>query len=89
MNDYTKKNSELWSEKFFVPVMNAGYDEYYIINPKSFKQSDVKDELKIDPTMSKTKVAKEFLKYSEKKAINRLLLSRFMERVAGKIKNAA
>lgn len=88
-NEYTRKNTHLWNEKMFVPVMNAGYDEYYIINPKSFRQSEMKEELKIDPTMSKTKVAKEFLKYSEKKAINRVLLSRFMERVAGKIKNAA
>jgi hypothetical protein len=89
MNEYTKKNSALWNEKMFVPVLNAGYDEYYIINPKSFRQSEVMEVLNIDPTMSKAKVAKEFLRYSEKKAINRVLLSRFMERVAGKIKNAA
>lgn len=89
MNEYTKKNSALWNEKMFVPVLNAGYDEYYIINPKSFKQSEVMEVLNIDPTMTKAKVAKEFLRYSEKKAINRVLLSRFMERVAGKIKNAA
>lgn len=89
MNEYMKNNSKLWSEKFFVPVTTSGYDEYYIINPKSFKQSAVPEVLNVDPTMSKNKVAKEFLKFSEKKAINRLLLSRFMERVAGKINNAA
>ena len=89
MNDYFKNNSKLWNEKLFVPVMNAGYDEYYVINPKSFRQSETSEELKIDSSMSKSKVAREFLKFSEKKAINRMLLNRFMERVAGKIKNAA
>lgn len=89
MNEYMKNNSKLWNEKFFVPVTTSGYDEYYIINPKSFRQSAVPEVLNVDSSMTKTKVAKEFLKFSEKKAINRLLLSRFMERVAGKINNAA
>jgi hypothetical protein len=89
VSEYTKNNSKLWNEKFFVPVMTAGYDEYYIINPKSFRSSEVPEKLNVDSTMSKSKVAKEFLRFSEKKAINRLLLSRFMERVAGKVKNAA
>jgi hypothetical protein len=88
-DEYGKKMSQLWNDKFFVPVTSAGYDEYYIINPKTFRQNQNDEVLKVDSTMSKNKVAKEFLKFSEKKAINRLLLGRFMERVAGKIKNAA
>lgn len=87
--EYGKKASQMWNEKFFVPVTNEGYDEYYVINPKSFRQSAAVEELKVDSTMSKKMAAKEFLRFAEKKSINRLLLSRFMERVAGKIKNAA
>ena len=89
VNDYYKNISKMWNEKFFIPITNVGYDEYYVINPKSFKQTETMEELKIDSSMSRSKVAKEFLKFSEKKSINRLLLNRFMERVAGKIKNVA
>ena len=78
-----------WSDNNFVPLTNEGYDEYYVINPKSFRETAVPEKMNINNTMTKNRIAREFLRYSEKKSINRLLLSRFMEKVAGKVKNAA
>lgn len=86
---YLKKLQTSWSGDNFIPVTSEGYDEYYVINPKSFRETAVPEKLDVDSNMTKAKAARAFLKYAEKKAINRLLLNRFMEKVAGKKQNAA
>jgi hypothetical protein len=75
-----KKASADWRDNGFFGVSTAGYDEYYIINQKTFDVSS--GNLKIDSKMTKNKMAKEFIKFSEKKAVSRVLLSRFVKRIA-------
>ena len=70
-----------WTNDGFFPVDTAGYDEYYILNPKMFNVSTNK-ELIVDSNMTRNKAAKEFIKFSEKKTVSRVLLTRFVKRIA-------
>ena len=75
-----KKATADWKNNGFFGATTSGYDEYYIINPRSFDVSSGK--LAISSDMSKKKIASEFIKFSEKKAVSRVLLSRFVKRIA-------
>jgi hypothetical protein len=76
-----------WSENKFIPVTNHGYDDYYIINTHAMK--DTENKLEVNSTMTKAKIAKEFMKFSEKKAVNRILLQRFIDKIASDKKRVA
>jgi hypothetical protein len=69
-----------WRENGFFGLKSVGYDEYYIINAKTFNVSS--GNLKVDSNMTKRKIASEFIKFSEKKSVSRVLLSRFVKRIA-------
>jgi hypothetical protein len=73
----TKKNFE---ELGFVAVTNSGYDEYYILRAGSLNIKT--NNLVIDKGMSKAKIAKAFLSFAEKKSVNRVLLQRFIKKIA-------
>lgn len=70
-----------WKTNKFFATSTAGYDQYYVINTR---QLDVllQETLKVDSKMSKSKITKEFMKYSSKKSINRVLLSKFIDTIA-------
>lgn len=72
---------KFWTNDGFFPVDTAGYDEYYILNPKMFNVSTNK-ELVVNSNMTRNKAAKEFIKFSEKKTVSRVLLTRFVKRIA-------
>jgi hypothetical protein len=57
---------------------SKGYDDYYIINSQT-KSAD-KFEF-IAPGISKQRLASAFIKFAEKKTVNRVLLSKFMDKV--------
>jgi hypothetical protein len=76
-----------WTDNKFIPVTNHGYDDYYIINTQAMK--DTENKLEINSTMTKAKIAKEFMKFSEKKAVNRILLQRFIDKIAKEKKKVA
>jgi hypothetical protein len=77
--EYTGEKAS-WKDEGFFSVTSAGYDEYYILNPKMF---DIKtNNLTVDTSMTKNKAAKEFIKFAEKKSVSRVLLSRFVKRIA-------
>jgi hypothetical protein len=69
-----------WKDNGFFGVNTAGYDEYYILNPKSMDVSS--GNLNVNSDMSKRKIASAFIKFSEKKSVSRVLLSRFVKRIA-------
>ncbi len=75
-----KKCQADWKNNGFFGVTTAGYDEYYILNPKSMDVSS--GNLNINSDMTKRKIASEFIKFSEKKSVSRVLLSRFVKRIA-------
>jgi len=76
-----------WNENKFIPVSSQGYDDYYVINTGSMKHTE--NKLDVDPSMTKAKIAKEFMKFSEKKTINRILLQRFIDKISSNSKKAA
>ena len=68
-----------WKNNDFVGVESAGYDEYYIIRSRSDKKPN---NLIVNNTMTKNAITRNFMKFSERKSINRVMLSKFMERVS-------
>ena len=76
---YVKSHND-WKTNGFFGVTTAGYDEYYILDAKRLDVSNGK--LHINSDMTKRKIASEFIKFSEKKAVSRVLLTRFVKRIA-------
>ena len=72
--------SKMWREDGFIPVTTEGYDEYFILNTKNM--NIVTEQLQVDSTMTKGKLAKEFMKFSANKTLNRVLLQRFVKKIA-------
>lgn len=81
------KYQEQWRSNKFIAVKSSGYDEYYILNAKGM--DIVAEGYKIDTNMTRSKIAKEFQKFSEKKAVNRVLLTRFIEKISSQSKMVA
>ena len=81
---YSTKSKELMSngrkkirENGFVSVTNAGYNNYFIIQP-----TDTKDEnLNVNSSMTKSQVVRNFAKHNKSKKTNRQLLNKFVELV--------
>lgn len=68
-----------WKEnKFFGVKKSSGYDEHYVLSTVQQKEED----MKITPGMSQKAMAKNFIKYSEKKKVNRALLTSFITRIS-------
>ena len=61
-------------------IVGNGYDELFIIPKKNLKIVD--EEAKINPDMSIAKMKSEFGKTLKTKKISRVLLNKFVERVA-------
>lgn len=76
----TTLDSNCWRENNFVAMNSDGYDEYYIINVNGMNIQ--KEEFKADSSMTKRKLATAFSNFSKKKAVNRILLQRFVERIS-------
>lgn len=74
----TAKNA--WKENGYLSSNSVGYDEYFIINAANMKEMNT--QLQVNSKMTKNKIAKEFMKFSSKKSVNRVLLSRFINRIA-------
>lgn len=74
-----KDVQESWKNDKFVAATSAGYDEYYIMDVRGTSK---KATLDITDKMSLNRVAKEFTKFSSKKKVNRVLMTRFIERIA-------
>jgi hypothetical protein len=77
---YQEDLMKSWKENKFIPVTSYGYDEYYVLNTKAM--ADDQNDLKVNSDMTKARIAKEFMKFSEKKSVNRVLLKRFIAKVA-------
>ena len=57
-----------------------GYDEYYIV--PSGNMSVEADELDVSSDMTKGRMAKAFMKHMKSKTVNRVLLNKFVEKIA-------
>eukprot|EP00697_Spironema_sp_BW2_P003345 gnl/Spiro4/14474_TR7805_c0_g1_i1.p1 gnl/Spiro4/14474_TR7805_c0_g1~~gnl/Spiro4/14474_TR7805_c0_g1_i1.p1 ORF type:complete len:799 (-),score=171.53 gnl/Spiro4/14474_TR7805_c0_g1_i1:518-2914(-) len=73
-------NKVFWNDNGYASITTAGYDEYYVLSIK--KMGGEKNQLSISSSMSKAAISKAFTKFSEKKAVNRVLLTAFMKRIS-------
>jgi hypothetical protein len=75
-NEETRK---CWKDNQFAAVESAGYDEYYIVR---VVRQRVIDDLVVNSNMTKNQITKTFMKFSDRKSINRIMLTKFITRVA-------
>lgn len=76
----TEAAKSTWKENGYLSSTSIGYDEYFIINAFNMKEKNL--QLHVNANMTKSKIAKEFMRFSGKKSVNRVLLSRFINRIA-------
>lgn len=69
-----------WSDHKFASTTNVGYDENYVVDVNSMRKAD--NVLNIDANTSKAGQAKAFAQFTAKKKINRVLLTRFIEKIS-------
>ena len=71
-----------WRKKKFIITNNfSGYDEFYAIKTdKTFNVDD--DEMVIDSTKTSSAIKRQFMKYSKGKREKRIILSKFIEKIA-------
>jgi len=80
MPDFDEKLKTAKRQKFFM-INGAGYDDYYII--PGGRDLDAKDEeMQVDENASKNQLKHAFMMMQKSKGINRVLLSRFVEKIA-------
>jgi hypothetical protein len=60
---------------------NVGYDDYYII-PGGDDLEIKEDEMDVNSNSSKNELKTAFLKMQKSKSVNRVLLSRFIDKIA-------
>lgn len=69
-----------WEENKYAGFTSVGYDEYYVMAIKSL--GNLHEAFKFNPAGSVKSLAREFRKHSEKKSVNRVLLRKFIDRIA-------
>jgi len=83
-----KETKDFWKKNNYLPCNSKGFDEYFILDARSAQQN-LEQPLNVNSTMTKRTMLNEFIKYSGKNAVNRVLLSRFVEHIASEKKKAA
>lgn len=78
--EHYRAAKKFWTDNGYFGVTNAGYDEYYILNPNMFKVSS--GNLTVGDKATKRSIASAFIKFSEKKTVSRVLLSQVVKRIA-------
>ena len=60
----------------------CSYDQYFIVGAGKDLALDDDDELEIDPSMSRSKIAREFMNFSSSKKSKRVFVTKFSEAIA-------
>ena len=83
----SKNIKKQFREEKFVAIPNLGYDKYFYI--QSATGSIQEDEMSIDGSMSKNKMANEFSRSVNSKKTSRALVTQFAEEISASLKWAA
>ena len=73
--EYRQLRAEFKKNKFLT-LTSSGHDNYYVIDASVPPKTD---DLNVTSTMSKAMVAKNFMKHSRSKTVNRQLLNKFVD----------
>lgn len=85
--DSLEKTFSVLKDKKFVELTNLGYNTYYIVRSEDLRIDS--EELCIGKSTSTKAIAKAFGKYAKKKQENRIMLSRFIEKISVDISDHA
>jgi len=80
-DELKKKLYKQFKTEKFVQSFNKGYDSFFIIAGGEDLVTE-NEEIEIDGTVTASKLKTAFMKYNKKKAINRVLVSRFITGIA-------
>jgi hypothetical protein len=80
ITDFDEKFRSFRKTKFFM-LNNVGYDDYYII-PGGDDLEIKEDEMDVNAKSSKNELKTAFMKMQKSKSVNRVLLSRFIDKIA-------
>jgi len=83
----SKNFKKQFREEKFVAIPNLGYDKYFYI--QSATDNIQEDEMSIDGSMSKNKMANEFSRSVNSKKTSRALVTQFAEEISASLKWAA
>ena len=78
--DDVEKTIESFNSKRFVELSSLGYNTYYVLKANDLHIES--EELDIGKSTSTKSIAKAFGKYAKKKQENRVMLSRFIEKIS-------
>ena len=81
-------NKKSFNNDGFLASTSGGYDEFYVLNVKQLSKGN-SAPLEVNKNMSKNGIAKAFAKFSKKKAVNRVMLTKFITRVCTDNRKAA
>jgi hypothetical protein len=79
-NESYNKARKSWRDEKFFEDNSIGYDSFYVVDTSSMKNDS--DDLEVDSSMTKAKIAKNFAKFNLSKKVNRVLLRNFIEKIA-------
>lgn len=87
IKEFSDAEKKHYSSNGYVSIDNAGYDEYYIMDIKKLNSSN--ENLVVDSKMTKKAILKGFMKFSNKKSINRVMLTKFIDKISKTFHKAA
>jgi len=79
--EFRKKLIKQFKTEKFVQSFNRGYDSFFIVAGGDDLVTE-EDEIEIDGVVTASKLKTAFMKFNKKKAINRVLVSRFIAGIA-------
>lgn len=81
--DYLMRLDMAYSRDSVVCIPGGcSYDQYFVVGAGKDLAIDDDDELEVDPTMSRSKIAREFMNFSSSKKSKRVFVTKFSEAIA-------
>lgn len=81
--DYLMRLDAAYSRDSVVCIPGGcSYDQYFVVGAGKDLAIDDDDELEVDPTMSRSKIAREFMNFSSSKKSKRVFVTKFSEAIA-------
>ena len=80
--EYKKKLVKQFKEEKFLATKLPGFESFFLISGGSELTTDDEDGIEVDGKITARKLATAFAKYNKKRAVNRVLVSRFIQGIA-------
>jgi hypothetical protein len=81
-NNFTKNLMKQFRDEKFLVSKNGGYDNFFLIHGGEELTTSDDDGIEVEGKFSARKLATAFAKYNKKRAVNRVLVSKFIQGIA-------